>query len=99
MCVYICWNHYCVRVGMFDLLEVTFRSEIVENVVCCRRAFCCYRHVGVGVYRVCEVSYRLHCSRIYFLVIIFAWRDQFDPSHPPSPTNFSHASSSCHLTL
>ena len=99
MCVYICWNHYCVRVGMFDLLEVTFRSEIVENVVCCRRAFCCYRHVGVGVYRVCEVSCRLHCSRIYFLVIIFAWRDQFDPSHPPSPTNFSHASSSCHLTL
>jgi len=72
VCVYICWYHYCVRVGMFDLLEVTFRSEIVGNVVCCRREFCCYGHLGVGLYRVCDVSCRLHSSRKYVPVITFA---------------------------
>lgn len=86
VCLYTCWYHYCVQVGMFDFLEVTFGSEIVEHVVCCSRAFCCYGHLGVGLYRVCDVSCLLHCSRKYILVIIFAWRDQFDPSHPPSPS-------------
>jgi len=98
MGVYICWNHYCVRVGMFDLLEVAFRSEIVENVVCCRRAFCCYGHLGVGVYRVCEVCvYAVH-GYISWLSYLHGEISLTRPTHLPPPT-FSHASSSRHLTV
>jgi hypothetical protein len=88
VCVYTCWYHCCVHVGMFDFLKVTFRSETVEHVLCCRRAFCCYGHLDVGrsvpgLWSV--VPSTLFTESISWLSYLHG--DQFDPSHPPNPSN------------
>ena len=66
LCVHICWFHYFVRVGMFDFLEVTFRSETVEHAVCAvgEHFAATDTWMSVGLYRVCDVSCRLHLTEI-----------------------------------